>query len=199
MRPIHYLAAATITVGVTGAVIALAGPAIAGRPGPPAGSVDDSRLSGPGVDISVTIPAGWHQIHDRSHPQLPQMVYPNTCSTGVGCAFALASVLSTPAVSARTAAEAAERTVTSQPGIQGTTITSAGPTQVAGRNGYSVRFMYSQSNAKLQAETVAVETGPVSSGMIPTSLIFVTVSDLTGAPPASVIDQIVDSAQLTGR
>jgi hypothetical protein len=35
--------------------------------------------------------------------------------------------------------------------------------------------------------------------MIPTSLIFVTVSDLAGAPPVSVIDEIVGSTQLIAR
>jgi hypothetical protein len=191
--------AVAVTVGVMGSAVLFAGPATAARSDPSAGSVGDSRLSGPGIDISVTIPTGWRQLTDQSHPQLPQMVYPDTCSAGVQCASALASVLSTSAASAQTAAEAAEQAVTGRPGIQGATITSEGPTQVAGRNGYYVRFSYSQSNAKLQAETVAVETGLASSGVIPTSLVFVTVSDLASAPPASVIDQIVGSAQLTAR
>jgi len=47
--------------------------------------------------------------------------------------------------------------------------------------------------------TATVETGLASSGTVPTSLIFVTVSDLPGAPPASVIDQIVGSAQLAAK
>ncbi|MDQ2881741.1 MAG: hypothetical protein M3Y48_11080 [Actinomycetota bacterium] len=200
MRFAHcFVGVAGSVVLLTGSVVLFAGPAIAGRPDPLANSVGDSRLTGPGVDISVTIPTGWRQLPDQSHPQLPQMVYPDTCSTGVRCASALASVLSTPAASTRTAAETAEQAVTGQAGIQGATITSEGPTQVAGRNGYYVRFNYSQSNAKLQAETVAVETGLASSGVIPTSLVFVTVSDLTGAPPASVIDQIVGSVQLTAQ
>jgi hypothetical protein len=108
-------------------------------------------------------------------------------------------VLSTSAASAQTAAAAAEQAVIGQAGIQGATITSEGPIQVAGRSGYYVRFGYSQPNGKLQAETVAIETGPASSGMIPTSLIFVTVSDLAGAPPVSVIDEIVGSTQLIAR
>ncbi|MGB7798611.1 MAG: hypothetical protein WBL53_20490 [Pseudonocardiaceae bacterium] len=188
-----------VTAGVAGSAVLFAGLAIAARPGRAVGSVGDSRLSGPGIDISVTIPTGWRQLPDQNHPQLPQMVYPDTCSTGVQCASALAGVLSTQAASARTAAEAAEQALTGQAGIQGATITSEGPTQVAGRNGYYVRFSYSQLNGKLQAETAAVETGSASSGVIPTSLVFVTVSDLAGAPPASVIDQIVGSAQLTAR
>jgi hypothetical protein len=108
-------------------------------------------------------------------------------------------MLSTQASNAQTAAQAGEQTIAGQPGIQGATVTSEGPTQIAGRSGYQVRFTFSTAKAKFQAETVAVETGPAASGMVPTSLIFVTVSDLAGAPPASVIDQIVSSAQLAAR
>ncbi|MDT7716440.1 MAG: hypothetical protein QOH09_2432 [Pseudonocardiales bacterium] len=197
MRFSHCVVA--VTAGIAGSAVLFAGPAIAARFDPSSGSVGDSRLSGPGVAISVAIPAGWRQLPDESHPQLPQMVYPDTCAAGVTCASALASVLSTSAASAQTAAAAAEQAVISQAGIQGATITSEGPIQVAGRSGYYVRFGYSQPNGKLQAETVAIETGPASSGMIPTSLIFVTVSDLAGAPPVSVIDEIVGSTQLIAR
>jgi len=197
MRFAHCLVAGA--AGVAGSAVLFAGPAIAARFDPSAGSVDDPRLSGPGVDISVAIPTGWHQVTDQSHPQLPQMVYPNTCSTGATCASALASVLSTSAINAQTAAEAAEQAVVGQPGIQGATIIREGPIQVAGRSGHYVRFSYSQPNGKLQAETVAIETGLASSGVIPTSLVFVTVSDLAGAPPASVIDDIVGSTQLIAR
>lgn len=197
MRFAHCLVA--VTAGVAGSAVLFAGPAVAARPDPPVGSVGDSRLAGQGVDISVIIPAGWRQLPDQSHPQLLQMVHPDTCSAGLQCASAFASVLSTQAPSSQTAAKAAEQAVTGQPGIQGATITSEGPAQVAGRTGYHVRFIYSTSTAKFQAETAAVETGHASSGAVQTSLVFVTVSDLAGAPPASVIDQIVGSAQLTTR
>lgn len=197
MRFAHCLVA--VTASVTGSAVLFAGPAVTARPSLSAGSVDDSRLSGQGVDISVTIPTGWRHLPDQSHPQLLQMVYPDTCSAGLQCASALASVLSTQAPSAQTAAKAAEQAVTGQPGIQGATITSEGPAQVAGRTGYHVRFIYSTPTAKFQAETAAVDTGPASSGAVQTSLVFVTVSDLAGAPPASAIDQIVGSAQLTAR
>jgi hypothetical protein len=198
MRIAHCLVA--ITASVTGsAVLLFAGPAVTAGPSASAWSVDESRLSGQGVDISVTIPTGWRHLPDQSHPQLLQMVHPDTCSAGLQCASALASVLSTQAPSAQTAAKAAEQAVTGQPGIQGATITSEGPAQVAGRNGYQVRFNYSTRTAKFQAETAAVETGPASSGAVQTSLVFVTVSDLAGAPPASVIDEIVGSTQVTAR
>ena len=104
--------------------------------------------------------------------------------------------MSTQAASAQTEAQAAEQAVTSQPGVQSATVTSENPTQIAGRSGYQVRFTFSTAKPKFQAATAAVETGLASSGTVPTSLIFVTVSDLAGAPPASVIDQIVGSAQL---
>ena len=89
-----------------------------------------------------------------------------------------------------------EQAVATQPGIQGAAITSEGPLQIAGRDGYQVHFTFSTAKATFQAVTAAVETGTASAGTVPTSLIFVTVSDLAGAPPATVIDQIVGSAQL---
>lgn len=184
------------TASIASSTVLYAGPAAAG-PSSTGASVDDSRLSGPGVGISVTIPAGWHQISDQSQPQLLQIIYPQTCSEPATCATALAGVFSKQAPSAQTAAETVEQTITKQPGMQGATITNKGPIQVAGRTGYHVRFTYSTATAQCQAETVAVETGPVSSGMVPTSIIVVTVSDQAGAPPAGVIDQIIGSAQLT--
>jgi hypothetical protein len=188
-----------VTVGVAGSAVLFAGPATAVGPDSPGGSVGDSRLSGPGADLSVSIPTGWHQVPDQVHPQLLQMVYPDTCSEKLRCASAMASVLSTQASNAQTGAQAGEKVIAGQPGIQGATVTSEGPTQIAGRSGYQVRFIFSTAKAKFQAETAAVETGLASSGMVPTSLIFVAVSDLAGAPPASVIDQIVGSAQLAAR
>jgi hypothetical protein len=77
----------------------------------------------------------------------------------------------------------------------GTTV-SQGPTQIAGRPGYYVRFTYTNPGAKWQAEIATVETGPPSADMVRTSQLFVTVSDVAGAPPTSVIDLIVGSTQL---
>jgi hypothetical protein len=193
----HYLVA--VTVGVAGSAVLVAGPATAADPDLPGGSVGGSQLSGPGVDLSVTIPTGWHQIPDPVDPQVLQMVYPDNCSEKLKCASAMARMLSTQASNAQTAAQAGEQTIAGQPGIQGVAITNAGPTQIAGRSGYQVRFTFSTAKNKFQAETAAVETGLPASGMVPTSLIFVTVSDLAGAPPPSVIDQIVGSAQLAAR
>jgi hypothetical protein len=147
----------------------------------------------------VAIPAGWHQLPDQSHPQLLQMVYPETCSQGPQCASALARLASGQAPSAHDAALAVEQNVTSLSGIQGASVTSEGPIQIASHSGYQMRFVYSVANTKFQAATAAVETGPAASGIVPTSLIFVTVSDRAGAPPASVVDQIIGSAQMAAQ
>ena len=159
----------------------------------------DAQLSGSAVAISVAIPAGWHQVVDQSRPQMLQMVYPQSCSQGVQCASGIARLASGQTTSAHDAASSAEQTVATLPGVQGASVTSEGPTQIAGHNGYQVHFVYTHANKKFQAATAAVETGPAASGMVPTSLIFVTVSDVAGAPPASVADQIIGSAQLANQ
>jgi hypothetical protein len=160
---------------------------------------DESQLSGSAVAISVAIPAGWHQLADQKHPELLQMVYPETCSQGPQCASALARLASGQAPSAQTAALTIEQNITSMPGIQGASITSQGPTQIAGHNGYQLRFTYAHAATKYQSAVAAVETGPAASGTVPTSLIFVQLSDRAGAPPASVVDQIIGSAQVAAQ
>ena len=195
MRPAHRLVAATASLA--GAAVLFASPAIAAQPGSPGAPVSDPRLSGPGVDISVTIPTGWHQI--GAYHQIPQMVYPKACSVGIECAFAAARVFSGQDRSAQIAVEAVEQGIAGSPSIQGATVTNEGPAQIAGRPGYHVRFTYSTPNAKFQAEAAAVETGPTSSDGVRISGVLVFVSDLAGAPSASVIDQIVGSTQLTGQ
>jgi hypothetical protein len=159
----------------------------------------DSRLSGPAVTISVAIPAGWHQLADQSHPEMLQMVYPDSCSQGPQCATGIARLASGQATSAHEAASGAEQTVATLPGVQAASITSEGPVQIAGHSGYQVHFAYTHANTKFQATTAAVETGPAASGKVPTSLIFVQVSDRAEAPPATVIDQIIGSAQLVNQ
>ncbi|HEX6404600.1 MAG TPA: hypothetical protein VF003_15780 [Pseudonocardiaceae bacterium] len=143
----------------------------------------------------MAIPAGWHPLADQNRPQLLQMVYPETC-LGSPCASGVARLVSGQAPSAQAAASGAEQKITSLSGVQGTSVTSEGPTQIAGHSGYQVHFVYTHANTKFQAATAAVETGPAASGTVPTSLIFVTVSDSAGAPPASVVDQIINSAQV---
>ena len=187
----------TVIVGVLGSAMLFIGSAVAARAESPRTLVGDSQLSGPGVAISVTIPTGWHQI--SNHGQILQMVYPDTCSEGLTCASAVAGLFSAQAPSVQAAAQVAEQAVAGQPGIQDAAVTSEGPTQIAGRSGYRLRFIYSHPKAKFQAEIAAVETGPASAGMVPTSVIWVAVSDLAGAPPASAIDQIIGSAQLAAQ
>ena len=156
----------------------------------------ESQLSGPSVAISVAIPPGWHQLVDQRHPQMLQMVYPETCTQGLQCATALARLLSGQAASAQTAASTAKQSITSLPGIQGAGLTSEGPAQIAGHTGYQLRFVYSHAETKYQAALATVETGPAAAGMVPISLIFVSVSDRPEAPPVSVVDQIIGSAQV---
>lgn len=186
-----------LAASLAAAAMLFASPAAAARP---ASSADEPRLSGPGVDISVTIPAGWHQIGDLPTTgtlRIPQMVYPDTCSVGLECAMAATQVTSGQATSPRVAAEAYEQGGAGAPGVQGARVISQGPTQIAGRPGYYVRFTFTAPSAKWQAEAAAVETGPASSIGVRTSLVSVAVADVPGAPPTSVIDQIVGSTQLT--
>ena len=159
----------------------------------------DSRLSGSAVTISVAIPAGWHQLADQSQPDMLQMVYPDSCAQGPQCASGIARLASGPAPSAHDAASAAEQMIATLPGVQGASITSEGPTQIAGHSGYQVHFTYTHANTTFHAATAAVETGPTASGKVPTSLIFVHVSDRAEAPPVSVVDQIIGSAQLANQ
>jgi hypothetical protein len=200
----------SLVAGLAAAAMLFASPAATARP---ASSADEPRLSGPGVDISVTIPAGWHQIGDLPTGgtlRIPQMVYPDTCSVGIECAMAMALVMSEQATSPRMEAEAVEQGFAGAPGVQSTRVISQGPTQIAGRPGYYIRFTFTKPAVQGQAEAAAVETGPTSStetaavGTGPTSsigvrtsVVFVTVSDLPGAPSTSVIDLIVGSTQLT--
>lgn len=99
--------------------------------------------------------------------------------------------------SARSAAELAERAAVGSPGIRGVTVTSEGPTQVAGRTGYFVRFTASNlAHVTFQAECAGVETGPASSGTVRVSIVCAAVDNRADAPPAGVIDQIVDSTHI---
>jgi hypothetical protein len=199
----------SLVASLAAAAMLFASPAATARP---ASSADEPRLSEPGVDISVTIPAGWHQIsyHTPGTEQIPQMVCPDTCSAGILCATAVTRVLSLQTASPREVAEGFEQGIAGIPGVQSTRVISQGPTQIAGRPGYYVRFTYTAPLAQWQAEAAAVETGPTSSTEaaavetgptssigVRTSLVFVTVADLPGAPPTSAIDLIVGSTQLT--
>jgi hypothetical protein len=151
------------------------------------------------VTISVAIPAGWHQLADQSDPDMLQMIYPASCSQGPQCATGIARLASGQAASAHDAASGTEQTLATLPGVQAANITSEGPAQIAGHSGYQVHFTYTHANTTFHAATAALETGPAVSGKIPTSLIFVHVSDRAGAPPPTIVDQIISSAQLANQ
>jgi hypothetical protein len=127
------------------------------------------------------------------------MAYPATCADlKLRCASAFAFIGSLRGFTARSSAELFEFAVAHVSGVQGVTVTSEGPTQVAGRTGYSMRFTGSSvAHVTFQADCAAVETGPASSGTVRTSIACALVSNRVDAPPASVIDQIVDSTQLS--
>jgi hypothetical protein len=194
MRPAYRLVA--VIVALAGSLVLFAGFAAANQPASPELRASDSRLSGPGVDISVVIPSGWHQIASERPAQFLQMVYPDTCSVGLECASAIARTGSGPASSPDTVAVAVEQSAIGEPGVRDVAIRSQGPIQIASRPGYQVRFTFSNVYAKFRAEAAAVESGPAVSGVGRMSLVFVAVSDLPGAPAEDIIDQIVSSVQL---
>lgn len=112
-RPAYRLVA--VIAFLAGPAVLFAGPTVAARPGSPELLVSDTRLAGPGVDISVIIPADWHRI-PGPRPQILQMIYPATCAgPGLGCASAFALIGSGQDFSAQTAAEVAERTASERP------------------------------------------------------------------------------------
>jgi hypothetical protein len=189
----------TVIVGVACSAMLFTSTATGAQAAPSSSLAGESQLTGSAVAISVAIPAGWHQVTDQNHPEMLQMVYPLSCSQGLQCATGIARIASGQAASAHDAASAAEQTVASLSGVQGASIASEGPLQIAGHSGYQMHFAYTHANKKYQAAAAAVETGPAASGTVPTSLIFITVSDAAGAPPASVADQIISSAQMAGQ
>lgn len=189
----------TVIGGVACSAVLFTGTATSAQAAPSSNLAGESQLSSSTVAISVAIPAGWHQLTDQKHPEMLQMVYPESCSQGPQCATGIARLASGQAASAHEAASGAEQTVATLPGVQGASITSEGPVQIAGHSGYQVHFTYTHANMTFQAATAAVETGAAAAGTVPTSLIFVAVSNAAGAPPASIADQIINSAQVAGQ
>jgi hypothetical protein len=160
-------------------------------------------LSGPNIDVAVTIPSGWHQVIDGSNPSIPEMVSPVTCmgSREVACATGLARLATFAAPSAEAAARTVERAVTTSPGVRPGSTISQGPGKVGHRDGYRHRFTFSNSGAKLVSEVAAVPTGspaPDGQGNHEFSIVLVWVSDAPGAPRQDVIDQIIGSALVVG-
>jgi hypothetical protein len=167
------------------------------------GNAERLLLSGPNINVAVAIPEGWHQVIDSSNPSTPEMVSPITCqgSQEVACATGLARLATFTAPSAEAAAQSVEQAVGTAPGVKLGNIISQGPGKIGHRDGYQLRFNFSNPGAKLVSEIAAVPTGassPDAQGNHEFSVILVWVSDAPGAPKSDVIDQIVGSALFVG-
>lgn len=167
------------------------------------GNAERLLLSGPNINVAVAIPEGWHQVIDSSNPSTPEMVSPITCmgSQEVTCATGLARLATFTAPSAEAAAQSVEQAVGTAPGVKLGNIISQGPGKIGHRDGYQLRFNFSNPGAKLISEIAAVPTGassPDAQGNHEFSVILVWVSDARGAPKPDVIDQIVGSALFVG-
>ncbi|MGH3774094.1 MAG: hypothetical protein ACRDRW_22330 [Pseudonocardiaceae bacterium] len=167
------------------------------------GSENVARLSGPNINIAVTIPAGWHQVIDSGNPNTPEMVSPITCmgSREVTCATGLARLATFAAPSVEAAAQTVQRAVTTSPGVRVGGTTSQGPGKVGHRDGFRLRFTFSNPSAKLVSEVAAVPTGsaaPDAQGNHEFSVVLVWVADVPGAPKQDVIDEIIGSVLVAG-
>jgi len=144
--------------------------------------------------MTVTIPAGWHQVIDSANPIIPEMVSPVTCagSKEVACSLGLARLATLSAASAQAAVQAVRQAVDSGAGVRPGAIISQGPARVAGQQGYLLRFGFSNGSAALTSEIAAVASGK---GRF--AVVLVWVSDKPGAPGPGVVGQIIASAALT--
>jgi hypothetical protein len=174
-----------------------------GGSGSGSGKAERLLLSGPNINVAVTIPAGWHQVIDSSNPSTPEMVSPITCmgSQELTCATGVTRLATFAAPNAQAAAQTVQQAVSSAPSVKLNNIISQGPGKVGHRDGYQMRFNFSNPAAKLVSEVAAVPTGsssPDAQGNHEFSVILVWVSDAPGAPKQDVIDQIVGSALFEG-
>lgn len=189
--------------GATFVAIAASTLLMAGCGGSGSGNAERLLLSGPNINVAVAIPEGWHQVIDSSNPSTPEMVSPIICmgSQEVTCATGLARLATFTAPSAEAAAQSVEQAVGTAPGVKLGNIISQGPGKIGHRDGYQLRFDFSNPGAKLVSEIAAVPTGassPDAQGNHEFSVILVWVSDAPGAPKPDVIDQIVGSALFVG-
>lgn len=193
----------TVGRGATFGAIAVSTLLITGCGGSGSDNAERLLLSGPNINVAVTIPAGWHQVIDSSNPSTPEMVSPVTCmgNQEVTCATGLARLATFTAPSLEAAAQSVEQAVGTAPGVKLGNIISQGPGKVGHRDGYQLRFNFSNPGAKLVSEIAVVPTGSVSpnaQGNHEFSVILVWVSDAPGAPKQDVIDQIIGSALFVG-
>jgi hypothetical protein len=160
-------------------------------------------LTGPNIHIAVVIPSGWHQVIDSGNPSTPEMVSPINCmgNQEVACATGLARLATFTAPSAEAAAHTVQQAVITSPGVQAGSTVSQGPGKVGHRDGYRIRFNFSNPGAKLTSEVAAAPTGsaaPDPQGNHEFSAVLVWVSDKPGAPKHEAIDQIIGSAVFVG-
>lgn len=187
---------------VFGAAIAASTLLLAGC-GSGGGSQKVERLSGPNIHIAVTVPAGWRQVTDSNNPSIPKMVFPFTCTGGreATCATGLARLATFAAPTAAAAVQTVQRAITTSSGVRPGETISEGSDEIGHRDGYRIRFTFSNPAANLVSEVAAVPTGtsaPDAEGNHEFSVVLVWVSDAPGAPKQDVIDQIVGSALVVG-
>ena len=167
------------------------------------------RLWGYGIDFSVAIPTGWHQIPfrfypNKDHPDVHDslMGFPDGCHLVKGECSAIASISSCLGFSMPERIQANLNEIINMPNISEINVISQGPVQVGRRQGYEIRFTFSNSYHEFTAALVGAPSGfarPDSDGKREFSGVFVMVpTDIANAPAPSVIDQIIDSAKVVG-
>ncbi len=166
-------------------------------------NVEQLLLTAPNTDIAVAIPTGWHQVIDSTNPSTAEMVFPTTCmgNAEVTCATGLARLATFAAPSTEAAAQTVQRASSTAPGVRSAAITSQGPGKVGQRDGYRLRFTFSNATAKLVSDVAAVPTGsptPDAQGNHEFSIVLVWISDVPSAPKQDLIDQIIGSALFVG-
>jgi hypothetical protein len=172
-----------------------------GQGGPPAPAA--LLLAGPHTDITVAIPAGWHQVINSASPAVPEMVAPTSCmgDQETTCATGLARIASVSAPNAQAAALTVQQAVYSAPQVTPGSSLNDGPGKVGDRDGYRHRFTFTNPAATLTTEIAVAASGPTTpnaQGNREYSIILAWVSNTPGAPGPDVIDQIVASAKITG-
>lgn len=200
-RPSSGPVSRTARVITLGAVSAAAGMVLAGcgGSGPETGPL---LLGGPGTDIVVTIPPGWHQVINSNNPVVPEMVAPITCMgrKEESCATGIVRIATLVAPNAQAAEHIVGQGILATPGVKMGATVSEGPGKVGQHDGYLHKFTFTNPGAALTAEVVAVPSGtgkPDAHGNHEYSVALVEVSNKPGAPQPDVIDQIIASAKVS--
>lgn len=189
----------TVAVGAVGAAVLASVLVLGGCGGSSGGGL---LLGGPNTDVVVTIPDGWHQVINSTNPIIPEAVAPTTCM-GRGeesCATGLVRIASLIAPNVQAAEHIVGQGIASTPGVKLGKSISEGPGKVGAHDGYRHRFSFSNPGATLTAEIAAVPSGPDKTdahGNREFSVILAEVSDKSGAPDVSVLDDIIGSAKVS--